>query len=137
MSFDARPAQGAHYILATDHELPPLRHKLMQSTQLPCLPYATAPAADDGHEPWRRATQPPFCRAKPAPGPVPALLAKPQPPVAQDWDLMFNAVKARLRNAVLEGQDSASMTDAVLECVEALEQLHRMLEAQRATPGGQ
>ncbi|MBT9457519.1 MAG: hypothetical protein IV097_12950 [Burkholderiaceae bacterium] len=134
MSFDVRPARGAYYILATDHDLPPLRHKLMQSTQLPCLPYATA--ADDGHEPWRRATQPPFCRAKPAPGPVPALLTKPQPSVAQDWDLMFNAVKARLRAAVLGGHDGAVMTDAVLECVEALEQLHRMLEDQRKTPGG-
>jgi len=106
----------------------------MQSTQQPCLPYATA--AVDGDEPWRLATQPPCCRAKPAPGPVPALLAKPLPSVAQDWDLMFNAVKARLRAAAQGGQDSASMSGAVLECVEALEQLHRMLEAQRTTPGG-
>ncbi len=107
----------------------------MQSTQLPCLPCVTA-AADDCHEPWRRATQPPFCRAKQAPGPVPALLAKAQPQAAQDWDLMFNAVKARLRAAVQGGQDGASMSAAVLDCVEALEQLHRMLESQRTAPGG-
>nr|WP_316641740.1 hypothetical protein [uncultured Roseateles sp.] len=103
----------------------------MYSTQQPRLPYFAA--ADDGHEPWRRATQPPFCRAKQTPSQCSALPVKPPPPAAQDWDLMFNAVKARLRAVAQGGQDAASMAGSVLECVEALEQLHRLLESQRTT----
>lgn len=104
----------------------------MPPTQQPCLPQVTA--ADDGHEPWRRATQPPYPRAMQASSPVPALLAKPPPLAAEDWDLMFKAVVLRLRAAAQAGQDSAAMTGRVLECAEALEQLYRQLESQR-TPG--
>lgn len=57
---------------------------------------------------------------------------------SEDWDLLFNAVKARLVLAVGEraapagGEASAvSARVVVLECVEALDLLHLMLERER------
>ncbi|WP_133700264.1 hypothetical protein [Roseateles toxinivorans] len=50
----------------------------------------------------------------------------------EDWDLMFDAVKARLRAAVTSGDPSNAMAGTVLECVGALDLLHQMLEQQRS-----
>jgi hypothetical protein len=62
-----------------------------------------------------------------------------------EWDVLFNAVKSRLRLAVVEGLESAGgqqvpsaavghAFSSVLECVEALDQLHVMLGAERGGP---
>jgi hypothetical protein len=55
-----------------------------------------------------------------------------------DWHLLFGAVQARLRNAAAAAAIAApqrpsipahdDLADTVLECVEALHQLHAMLE---------
>ncbi len=47
-----------------------------------------------------------------------------------DWDTLFDAVKARLRAIVAD--PVAPPRTGVLECVEALEQLHVMLAQERA-----
>jgi hypothetical protein len=47
-----------------------------------------------------------------------------------DWDALFDAVKVRLRT--IAGDPIASSRTGVLECVEALEQLHIMLAQERA-----
>lgn len=59
-----------------------------------------------------------------------------------DWDVLFNAVKARIRSTVGDGplllcepptHDTAARVRArVLECVAALDQLHTMLTEERA-----
>ena len=50
---------------------------------------------------------------------------------ADDWDLMFDAVRIRLRQTASgvapAGSDLARLQARVLECVEALELLHRAL----------
>lgn len=57
-----------------------------------------------------------------------------------DWDAMFCAVKDRLRQAVGEGLPApmngsvAALRAIVLDCVDALEQLHRSLQKARAGP---
>lgn len=54
----------------------------------------------------------------------------------EDWDLLFCAVRLRLREAVgesLRGPD-APLGTALLECVEALDQLHLALQQALADP---
>jgi diguanylate cyclase (GGDEF)-like protein len=59
-----------------------------------------------------------------------------------DWDALFRAVQHRLRHALAGADDTApgrpgtaAAQAAVLECVEALEQLHRMLADARRLAG--
>jgi hypothetical protein len=58
-------------------------------------------------------------------------LAKLAPDIGTgDWDALFDAVKVRLRAIVSD--PAASPRTGVLECVEALEQLHVLLAQERA-----
>ena len=49
-----------------------------------------------------------------------------------DWDELFHAIKCRLSTAVATGHQSPDKIKAtVLECVEALDQLHQALTLER------
>jgi hypothetical protein len=46
-----------------------------------------------------------------------------------DWDLVFAAVTDRLRRAASSRLDAAALAQLILECAEALDQLHASLDA--------
>ena len=63
-------------------------------------------------------------RAAAAPAPVPVPVPVPEPVPVDDQDVLFDAVIARLRLGVAGQAAPAVVSKAVLDCAQALEQLH-------------